>query len=122
MSLRRSGLSRRRFSEGAVAAGVTAITHRRIGAEIGDASVSIPQSDEPGLTSAQTQEVEARLEEILRRCGDRLSEEQRSRLRAVLVENERLLAAIREFPLANDDAPATTLKLRMEQPASTQRD
>ena len=72
------------------------------------------QSNEPGLTFAQMQEMEARFNETLRRYGDRLSEEQRSRIRRVLLDNQRMLGAIRTFPLDNGDAPATTLKLRVD--------
>ncbi|MBV9304181.1 MAG: hypothetical protein JOY62_13295 [Acidobacteriaceae bacterium] len=60
------------------------------------------------------QEVDARFNETLRRYGDRLSEEQRNRIRRVLADNQSMLAAIRDFPLDNGDAPATALKLRIE--------
>jgi hypothetical protein len=63
------------------------------------------------LTPEQKQEVEARLTNIVRKYGDRLSEEQRQHLRRILSYNETMLAPIRTFPLKNSDAPATVLKL-----------
>lgn len=63
------------------------------------------------LTSEQNQEVDARWKEALRRYRGRLSDEQKARIRRVLVQNERMLVPVREFAVANGDAPATTLKL-----------
>lgn len=68
----------------------------------------------PEVPPDQTAEVEARLQEVIRRYGDRLSEDQRTRLRRVLTQNVRMLQAIRTFPLQNGDAPATSLKLAVE--------
>jgi hypothetical protein len=63
------------------------------------------------LPPDQMQEVEARLANIVRKYGDRLSEEQRQHLRRILSYNETMLAPIRAFPLRNSDSPATVLKL-----------
>jgi hypothetical protein len=60
------------------------------------------------------QEVETWFNETVARYGDRLSDEQRSRIRRVLIQNQRMLAPIRDFPVSNGDTPATTLKLRIE--------
>ena len=59
------------------------------------------------------QEVEAWFNETVRRYGDRLSDEQRSRIRRVLIQTQRMLSPIRDFPIVNGDTPATTLKLRI---------
>ena len=53
---------------------------------------------------------EARYQQIIRRYGDRLSEEQRKRVRKILAYNEKLLAPIRSFPLNNGQPAATVLK------------
>jgi hypothetical protein len=63
------------------------------------------------LTPEQLQDVEAKLANIIRKYGDRLSEEQRSHLRRILSYSETMLAPIRAFPLKNSDSPATILKL-----------
>ena len=67
------------------------------------------------------QEVEAWFSETVRRYGDRLSDEQRSRIRRVLIQNQRMLAPIRDFPIGNADTPATTLKLRSYRPGTHAR-
>jgi hypothetical protein len=112
--LRKRRFSRRRFGKSAVAAALTGIAHPSSGAPIEDPLVSSgQQSNEPDLTSAAMQEVEGWFNETVRRYGDRLSDEQRSRIRRVLIQNQRMLAPIRDFPIGNADTPATTLKLRI---------
>jgi len=69
------------------------------------------QAGKSGLTPSQEREVEARLANIVRKYGDRLSEDQRQHLRRILAYNEKLLASIRKFPLQNGDPPASILKL-----------
>lgn len=59
-------------------------------------------------------EVEARLANIVRQYGSRLSPEQVQHLRKILVENERMLAAVRSFSIENGDPPASVLKIRPE--------
>jgi hypothetical protein len=66
-----------------------------------------------GLTADQTQEVEARLANVIRKYGNRLSEEQRQHLRRILTYNERMLVSIRTFPLQNGDPPASVLKISL---------
>lgn len=61
--------------------------------------------------------MDARWKEAVRRYGGRLSGEQKARIRRVLVQNEQMLAPVREFAVANGDAPATSLKLVLRQPA-----
>jgi hypothetical protein len=73
-----------------------------------------------GLTPDQAQEVEARLANVIRKYGSRLSEQQRQHLRRILTYNERMLVSIRTFPLQNGDPPASVLKIslvRQTQPA-----
>jgi hypothetical protein len=65
----------------------------------------------PELSPAQLQEVEAKLANIVRKFGDRLTQEQRSHLRKILIFNERMLASVRAFPLQNGDAPASVLRI-----------
>jgi hypothetical protein len=65
----------------------------------------------PKLTPEQSQEVEAKLANIVRKYGERLSEEQRKHLRRILAYNETMLESVREFTLQNGDPPVTVLKL-----------
>ena len=65
----------------------------------------------PTLTSEQSREVDAKLANITRKYGERLSEEQRKHLRRILAYDETMLAPIRAFALQNGDPPVTVLKL-----------
>jgi hypothetical protein len=65
----------------------------------------------PTLTPEQSREVDAKLANITRKYGERLSEEQRKHLRRILAYNETMLAPIRAFALQNGDPPVTVLKL-----------
>jgi hypothetical protein len=66
-----------------------------------------------GLTAEQWQEVEARLANIVRKYGDRLTQEQRNHLRRIVAYNEKMLASVRAFPLQNGDSPASVLKVSL---------
>jgi hypothetical protein len=71
-----------------------------------------PKSDAiPGLGWEATQDLEAKLANIIRKYGSRLSGEQREHLRRILVYNERMLAEIRAFSLQNGDPPASVLRV-----------
>ena len=63
------------------------------------------------LTPEQSRDVETKLANIIRKYGERLSEEQRKHLRKILAYNETMLVPIRTFTLQNGDAPVTVLKL-----------
>jgi hypothetical protein len=66
------------------------------------------------LTPEQSCDVEAKLANIIRKHGERLSEEQRKHLHKILAYNETMLAPIRAFKLRNGDPPVTVLKLSSE--------
>ena len=65
----------------------------------------------PTLTPEQSRDVDAKLANITRKYGERLSEEQRKHLRRILAYNETMLAPVRAFALQNGDPPVTVLKL-----------
>ena len=66
---------------------------------------------QPPLPAADQAEVEAKFADVVRKYGDRLSEEQKTRVRTVLARHQRMLMRVRAFPLENGDAPATGLRL-----------
>ena len=68
------------------------------------------EGDNLGLTAEQARAAEAKLADALREFGDRLSDEQRRRLRRILVYNEKMLASVRAFHLENGDPPSSVLK------------
>jgi hypothetical protein len=63
-----------------------------------------------GLTAEQVREAETRLANAIRDFGGRLSDEQRQRLRRILLYNEKMLVSIRAFHLENGDPPASVLQ------------
>jgi hypothetical protein len=81
----------------------------------GDRSPTVAAGEQetatPKLTSEQSREVEAKLANVIRKYGERLSEEQRKHLRRILAYNETMLASMRKFTLQNGDPPVTVLKL-----------
>lgn len=97
-----------------------AVTRREFGKQAAWAGLSAAlavtpaagQSEAPpaGKEASASADSEARYQAILRRYGERLSDEQRKRLRKILAYNEKLLVPIRAFPLANGQPAATVLK------------
>ncbi len=66
---------------------------------------------ESALSAASQAEVELKIETILKKYGDRLSEEQKKDIRRLVTEGQKALEKLRTFPLENSDQPATVLKL-----------
>jgi hypothetical protein len=101
-----------------IAAAITLSSSSLLGCNTASVHESKPGDKTPdkaggGLTADQAQEVEARLANVIRKYGNRLSEEQRQHLRRILTYNERMLVAIRTFPLQNGDPPASVLKISL---------
>jgi hypothetical protein len=115
MSNLRSNITRREFGRRAslvAAATISAPELLPAVAEIpAQPRVNLGEAESSGLSAAQLQNVDAKLENIVRKFGERLTQEQRSHLRKILSFNERMLASVREFPLQNGDAPASVLKI-----------
>jgi hypothetical protein len=97
------------------------VTRRQFGKQAAFASLSAAlavtpaagQTNAPRPSAKETtaaDDIEARYQQVIRRYGDRLSEEQRMRVRKILAYNEKLLAPIRSFPLDNGQPAATVLK------------
>ncbi|HEV2314317.1 MAG TPA: hypothetical protein VGR94_03350 [Candidatus Acidoferrales bacterium] len=66
---------------------------------------------EPELSGQAQAEVEAKLQHIFAKYGDRLSDDQKKLMRRTVTSHVRMLEAIRPIPVANGDAPATVLEL-----------
>ena len=97
------------------------VTRRQFGKQAAFASLSAALAVTPAAGQADTasssekethapDDIEARYQQVIRRYGERLSEEQRKRVRKILAYNEKLLAPIRSFPLENGQPAATVLK------------
>jgi hypothetical protein len=111
------GISRREFGRGAAMAAAISLSpasllaaHHNRHALASSNSVS-DQETAPKLTPEQNRDVDAKLANIIRKYGERLSEAQRQHLRRILAYNETMLAPIRAFALQNGDPPVTILKL-----------
>ena len=89
--------SRREFAQKIVVAGAAAVF--RI-------------SDPPAVAAdtSTDDEVESRFQRILQKYGDRLSNEQKTRLRKIIASNEKMMEPIRNFPLENGQPTASVLK------------
>lgn len=68
------------------------------------------QGSDPAGGSAQNAEVEAKLANIIRKYGSRLSNEERAHLRKILDRSEKMLASVRIFSVQNGDSPASVFK------------
>ena len=109
-----SQVSRRRFGKDLAIA--TAFSFSRAGlfssprssSEITNAGT---QGRDEDAGSTQNAEVEAKLANIVRKYGSRLSQEERVHLRKILVYNEKMLASVRAFSLKNGDSPASVFKV-----------
>jgi len=101
-------VSRRRFAQHAAMLAACSLRGVQLLAE---ARNRHPTSQDQDLSSRQTEEVEAKLANIVRKYGSRLSEEQRNHLRHILTYNEKMLASVRSFPLQNGDPPASVLAI-----------
>lgn len=119
-------ISRRQFSrKAAVAAAATFTAPALLATTAPTTEAARPQEKKPepleGLTPEQTAEVDARLANILRKYGSRFNDDQKTRLRRILAQQERMMAPVRAFSLQNGDPPASVLRLRFDNPELDQR-
>jgi hypothetical protein len=67
--------------------------------------------EKPKLSPENLAEIEAKVGDIFRRYGAKLTEEQKADIRRLVREAQTPLEALRAFPLENSDEPATVLRL-----------
>lgn len=72
----------------------------------------------PKLSAESLAEADAKIAEIVRRYGEKLSEEQKADVRRLVREAQAQIEALRAFPLENSDEPATVLHLVRVSPRS----
>jgi hypothetical protein len=106
-------LDRRRFALGAAAAAAVAVI------DPGEVLAQAQQSAPPGslqermekamaqLSPSARAEVEAKVSNLFRKYGSRLSDEQKTDIRRILAETQGGLEKMRAFALDNSDQPAT---------------
>jgi hypothetical protein len=110
-------VSRRQFScKAALAAAASISAPAVLRATSPPAAPAQDQKGEPlkGLTPQQVADVDAKLANILRKYGDRFSDDQKKRLRRILAQHQRLMAPVREFAVQNGDPPASVLRVSFD--------
>ena len=107
------GISRREFARRAAwaAAGVAVIPDQLLP---GPAALAMQQPTEPKLSPEGRAEVEAKLQAIFRKYGQRLTEEQKADLQRLVTEGQKSLELLRAFPLDNAEQPATVFEIYPE--------
>ena len=112
------GLTRRSFAVGAaVAATAALIPANALGQSEApkpptSTAAAQPQTDAmTKLSPASRAEVEIKVNEIFRKYGSRLSEEQKADVRKVVAEGQEGLERMRRFALENGDQPSNVLQL-----------
>jgi hypothetical protein len=107
-----SGISRRDFARRAALAAATAAC---LPAELLGApplpTTPLRQQPEEKLSPESQAEVDAKIQALLRKYGDRLSEGQKADVRRLLTEGQKPLEQMRKFPLDNGNQPGNVLKL-----------
>jgi hypothetical protein len=69
------------------------------------------QQTEEKLSPENQAEVDAKIQALFRKYGDRLSEAQKADVRRLLTEGQKPLELMRKFPLENADQPGNVLRL-----------
>jgi len=109
-------LTRRAFARTAAIAAATAAmapgidAGARLGTRTGLAGDSNGNRGEDAASARQA-EIDARVADIFRRYGDRISAEQKTEVRRLAGELQKGLDKLRAYPLGNGDQPATVLRL-----------
>jgi len=96
-------ITRRQFSRGAAIAAGAALLPSKLAAQ------SYPPAGSKLSPQAQT-EVEAKLQNVLRKYGSRLSEAEKADVRRLLLLNQESLEQLRSYKLENSDQPALVLR------------
>src|SRR3954469_13229285 len=112
-------LSRRQFARGATFAALAATVPAALDAQQKEAptapgpprpAVPAPGGHEPQLSPAARAEAEAKIENLLRKYGDRLNDQQKAEVRKSILSGQESLEKLRAFPLDNADEPATVFR------------
>lgn len=81
--------------------------------ECSEASAALLQDEQqtPELPPEVKAEVDWKVQNVIARWGDRLNDEQKTRMRTIITRHVQMLQSVRKFEITNADAPATVLKL-----------
>src|SRR5262249_10883239 len=116
-------LDRRQFALGAAAAATAALIHP--GETLAQTTGTLAELDQKSraamakLSPQSRAEVEAKVANIFRKYGERLSEEQKADIRRIMAETQEGLDKMRAFAVENGDQPADVFRAyRRETPAA----
>ena len=105
-------VSRRDFARRAALASAAAVLAPACSTEPGGATAVALQAPAPAAPATQGDVRFATMwEAVLRKQGDRLSAEQKTRMQKIIANNVRMLKAIDTVQVGNGDTPASTLVL-----------
>ena len=110
----KDNLSRRDFARtAALAAATAAIAPSDLIAQEQKTEPKQPLAADkkPKLSPELQAEADARIENLLRKYGERLTDDQKAEVRKNITEGMEGVAKLRAFPLDNADEPATVLRL-----------
>jgi hypothetical protein len=106
--------SRRDFARSAaLAAATAAVLPHDLLAQQEKAAAKPPEKppEKPKLSPELQAEAEARIQNLLRKYGDRLTDDQKAEVRKNITEGMSGVEKLRAFPLDNADEPATVLHM-----------
>jgi hypothetical protein len=105
-----SSFSRRDFARVAALTAAAGLVPQPVLAQSESAQPLAPQAT-PKLSPAAQAEAEAKIQNVIRKYGDRLTEEQRADVRKSILQGQEALEKMRGFALDNSDEPATALRV-----------
>ena len=108
-------ITRRSFALGAAVTATTALIPGEAPAQSSNPPPSSQASSATRLSPEAQAEVEMKVNEIFRKYGSRLSDQQKADIRKVMAETQAGLEKMRAFVLENGDQPATVLKFTEEE-------
>lgn len=106
-----SGISRRDFARRAALAATAACLPAELLAAPPVAFIAPQQQAEEKLSPESQAEVDAKIQTLLQKYGDRLSEAQKADVRRLLAEGQKPLEQMRKFSLENANQPGNVLRL-----------
>lgn len=104
-------VTRRNFALGAATVATAVLLPQREAQAVSTGPAQAESDAMKKLSPGARAEVEAKVSEIFRKYGSRLTDEQKADIRKVMGETQDGLEKMRSFVLVNGDQPATVLQL-----------
>lgn len=118
MSATEGNLSRRDFARSVAAVAATAVVAPSAALAQAEKTTPAPTKPpgpaEPELSAQAQAEAEGAYQNVVRKYGNRLSDEQKADVRRLVLQQQKSLESLRAFKLKNGDEPATILHVGAE--------